>query len=98
MTLSTTPSGHIPRTPSTARKLKQTYTLQELDALPVLDVAEVAQLLRITPDTVRREIKAGNLQAENYGSGTRPVYRIPREALQRWRDSRTVTPSTQGQE
>ena len=96
MTLSTTPSGQHARTPSTARKLKQAYTLQELDALPVLDVAEVAQLLRITPDTVRREIKAGNLQAENYGSGTRPVYRIPREALNRWRDSRTVTPQPEG--
>ena len=79
-----------PRTPSEARKQRVKYSMAELEALPVLDVAEVAELLRITPDTVRREIKAGNLVAENYGSGSRPVYRIARAALEQWRTSRTV--------
>lgn len=69
-----------------------TLTAQELDTLAVLSVAEVAALLRITEDTVRREIKAGTLQAENYGSGRNAVYRIPREALDAWRELRRVTP------
>lgn len=88
----TSPStkSDTPRTPSAARKQRVKYSMAELSALPVLDVAEVAELLRITPDTVRREIRAGILQAEDYGSGSRSVYRIPKAALDAWRASRTV--------
>lgn len=88
----TLPSGNsnTPRTPSEARKQRVKFSMAELAALPVLDVAEVSEFLRITPDTVRREIRAGILEAENYGSGSRPVYRISRAALDSWRASRTV--------
>lgn len=88
----TSPSdnSNTPRTPSAARKQRIKLTPLELEALSVYDVAEVSDLLRITSDTVRREIRAGILQAENYGSGSRPVYRIPRAALEQWRASRMV--------
>jgi excisionase family DNA binding protein len=94
----TAPALHpdrAPRNPRRAGRKAVTLTAAELDALPVLSVAEVAALLRITEDTVRREVKAGNLRAENYGSGRNAVYRIPREALNEWRASRTVTPGAQ---
>ena len=78
--------------PRRAGRKPVTLTARELDALTVLSVAEVAALLRITEDTVRREIKAGTLTAENYGSGRNAVYRIPRAALDAWRELRRVTP------
>jgi excisionase family DNA binding protein len=40
---------------------------------------EVAQMLRVTPATVRNMIKSGQLPALKLGSGPRPFYRI-REA------------------
>ena len=93
MTTPTSQGAIRPRTPSEARKQRVKLDTLELATVPVLDVAEVAEFLSITPDTVRREIKAGKLEAENYGSGSRPVYRIARAALDRWRASRTVPAS-----
>lgn len=96
----TAPALHpdrAPRNPRRAGRKAVTMTAAELDALTVLSVAEVAALLRITEDTVRREIKAGSLRAENYGSGKNAVYRIPREALGQWRAARTVAPSAQAE-
>lgn len=97
MTAPVTRENRAPRNPRRAGRKPVTLTAAELEALPVLSVAEVAALLRITEDTVRREIKAGNLRAENYGSGRNAVYRIPRAALDEWRAARTVTPTGQGE-
>ena len=44
---------------------------------------EVATRLRVTPEQVRSLIRKGMLYAINVGAGNkRPLYRIPREALQ----------------
>lgn len=44
---------------------------------------EVAARLRVTPEQVRSLIRKGMLYAINVGAGNkRPLYRIPREALQ----------------
>lgn len=80
------------RNPRRKGRAPITMSAAELEALSVLSIAEVAVFLRIAEDTVRAEIKAGNLHAENYGSRGRPVYRISREALNRWRESRSVVP------
>ncbi|MDV6376090.1 helix-turn-helix domain-containing protein [Deinococcus arenicola] len=94
MTLSTK-SSNTPRTPRRTGRKPVTLTPAELDALGVLSVAEVSALVRIAEDTVRREVRAGNLKAEDYGTPGRPVYRITREALNAWRAARAVTPTGQ---
>ncbi len=80
MTLTRTRSQKVGRTPA------------ELETLPYLDAREVGRLLRITRDTVYEAIRSGDLPAENYGSGQRPIYRISRAALAHWQASRKVTP------
>ena len=93
MTASTLqPVKNQPRTPKQVRKEKMALTFADLEALPVFDPREVAQYLRIDSGSVYRAIKGGELPVENHGSGSRPVYRISREALAHWRASRLVTP------
>ena len=41
-----------------------------------LTVAEVAERLRVSPKTIRREIREGRLPAIDWGEGTRPYWRI----------------------
>ncbi|WP_169726649.1 helix-turn-helix domain-containing protein [Deinococcus murrayi] len=67
---------------------RTTLTPEQLDALHVLDVVETAALLRVGTDLIRREIRSGSLPAENYGTATRPVYRIHRAQLDAWRAER----------
>lgn len=66
-------------------------TPEQLNALLVLDVVEAAALLRLSTDKIRQEIKKGTLSAENFGTPTRPLYRITREALNAYREARRVT-------
>lgn len=80
---------HI-RTPSGARQRGREYTPQELAQFEYLDVKEAAALKRINHERVRKAIHAGELEAENYGSERRPVYRIHRDALARWTEGRKV--------
>lgn len=93
MTLST--KSNTPRTPRRTGRKAVTLTPAQLDALSVLSIAEVSASIRIAEDTVRREVRLGNLKAEDYGTAGRPVYRITREALNAWREARTVTPTGQ---
>ena len=51
----------------------------------MLDVVEAAALMRVSPAKIRAEIHAGRLQAENYGTALRPLFRIPRANLDAWR-------------
>lgn len=67
-------------------------TPQQLDALVMLDVVETAALLRVGTDKVRQAIKRGELLAEDFGSAQRPKYRIPREAIDAYRESKRVIP------
>lgn len=69
---------------------KTALTPEQLDALHVLDVVETAALLRVGTDLIRREIRAGTLPAENYGTPQRPVYRIHRAQLDAWRAERST--------
>ncbi len=60
-------------------------TPQQLDALLMLDVVEAAALVRVSTAKMRAEIKSGRLVAENFGTPTRPLYRIHRTQLDAWR-------------
>lgn len=67
-------------------------TPQQLDALLMLDVVEAAALMRMSGAKIRAEMKAGRLIAENFGTATRPLYRIHRAQLDAWRAAaRTAT-------
>ena len=76
------------------QRAKTIHSPAELSTMPYLTPREVAQMLRITQDTVYRAIQVGDLDAENYGSGRRPIYRISADAVRAWRTSRAVVPST----
>ena len=41
-----------------------------------LSVIEFADKLRVHPNTIRKAIKAGRIQAIRIGRGKRPIYRI----------------------
>ena len=84
-----------PRTPIRTGRKPVTLTPAQLEELNVLSIAEVSALLRIAEDTVRREVRLGNLKAENYGTEGRPVYRIFRECVDAWREARVVRPIRQ---
>ncbi|UQN07408.1 hypothetical protein [Deinococcus sp. QL22] len=90
----TIPSIHaepLTRSPRTTNgRQRTTLTPQQLDTLTVLDVVETAALLRIGQDLVRKEIRAGRLIAENYGTPSRPIYRIYRPQLDAWRAVRST--------
>lgn len=67
------------------KRQKTTLTPQQLEQLVFLDVVEAAALVRFSPAKIRQEIKEGRLIAENFGTPTRPLYRIYREQLDAWR-------------
>lgn len=46
-------------------------------------IKEFAVLLRIHPNTVRRAIKSGRINAFKVGSGKRSTYRIPKSEINR---------------
>lgn len=48
----------------------------------VYSIDEAAQMLRVHPDTIRRMIKRGELQANRVGR----QYRIPRSELEKFTD------------
>lgn len=84
----TTPFNPLTAPPQrVGRRQRTDLTPTQLDALIFLDVVEAGALIRVSPAKIRAEIKAGRLLAENYGTPTRPLYRIHREQLDRWRDA-----------
>ncbi|WP_102125540.1 helix-turn-helix domain-containing protein [Deinococcus planocerae] len=50
----------------------------------VFTLAEVAAVLRVTPETIRRRIVAGELSAVEVGGRERKQYRITANDLARW--------------
>ena len=50
----------------------------------VYSVSEVAEALRVSPETVRRKIAAGELNAIELGGGARKQYRILARDLAAW--------------
>jgi excisionase family DNA binding protein len=57
----------------------------------VLTTAQVAQLLQLSPRTVQRAIRQGQLKATRFGR----VYRVTDQDLREWWEKmRTVSPST----
>ncbi len=50
----------------------------------VYSVSEVAEALRVSPETVRRKIAAGELSAIELGGGARKQYRILARDLAAW--------------
>jgi excisionase family DNA binding protein len=50
----------------------------------VFTIAEIARVLRVSDETIRRKISAGELEAVEVSSTPRKTYRIPEYALVRW--------------
>jgi excisionase family DNA binding protein len=50
----------------------------------VFTIAEVAKVLRVSDETIRRKIIAGELEAIEVSKKPRKIYRIPPYALVRW--------------
>ena len=86
-----------PRTPIRTGRKPVTLTPWRsfVEELNDLSIAEVSALIRIAEDTVRRDVRLGNLKAENYGTEERPLYRIFRECVDAWREARVVRPIRQ---
>ncbi len=57
-----------------------------------MTVAEVRKTLRVSPNKVLRWIKTGKLKASNISTTGRPVYRIARSELDRFRNLIAVEP------
>jgi excisionase family DNA binding protein len=55
-------------------------TVQKLDSEVVLLVSEVAQIARVSEDTIRRQIRLGQLRARKIGRCTR----VNRAEADRW--------------
>ena len=60
------------------------------DTDAVLTVLQVATLLQLRPETVRRKIAAGEIEAFRTADGEKSSLRVERSALRRWMDSRKV--------
>lgn len=60
---------------------------------PLLTVVEVAEVLRLAPETVRRHCRAGTLRAvqQHTGRGGSPLL-IPRSAVIEWLQRRELHP------
>ena len=56
-----------------------------------LSIEHASQLTDLSPDTIRRAVLRGELIASNKGSGKRPLYRIPRDELDRWMRSMSAS-------
>jgi excisionase family DNA binding protein len=61
-------------------------------------VGEVARQLGVNRQTVTTLIAKGQLQAVNISSGKKPIYRIPKKALEEFLKRRTVEVSTTEEE
>lgn len=59
------------------------------------NVPTIAEQLAVKPDTIRGWIAAGELVASNVARkrGTRPLWRIAQEDLERFLDARRATPA-----
>lgn len=55
----------------------------------VLFVREVAETMRMSPATVYKAIKSGELRAEQYGTGKNSI-RVDRRAYLEWRERHTI--------
>ena len=57
----------------------------------LLTEQEAAAIARVSLKTIRRLIASGKLDALNYGTGGRALWRIPRDALLRVQPAHTIT-------
>lgn len=61
------------------------------DTDAILTVREVATLLQLRPETIRRKIAAGDIEAFRIADGEKASLRIRGSALGRWMDKRKVS-------
>ncbi len=60
------------------------------DTDSVLTVLQVATLLQLRPETIRRKIAAGEIEAFRTADGEKSSLRVERTALRRWIDAQKV--------
>lgn len=48
-----------------------------------LSINDFAKILKIHPNTVRRQIKKGKINIIKFGSEKKPLYRIPKSEIER---------------
>jgi excisionase family DNA binding protein len=73
------------------RVLEEIEQPQPVPDTDVLDPPAVARLVGCSPDTVRDWIRSGQLRAANVANGNRPLYKIRREDLDTFLESRNHT-------
>ncbi len=54
----------------------------------MLDAREVARMLRVSEDTVRRMARAGEIPHLRLGVGNRRIYRFRKKHIEKWLDAR----------
>lgn len=58
---------------------------------PLLTPEQVGEELQLPVEHVRRRIRCGDLGGINIGTDRRPMYRVPRTALDKYLADRAVT-------
>ena len=64
--------------------------MNDPDTDAILTVLQVATLLQLRPETVRRKIAAGEIEAFRTAAGEKSSLRVKRSALGRWMDAQKV--------
>jgi excisionase family DNA binding protein len=88
------PVEECKRSVSAVAQFRRVLSALESPALPdgeVLDPPEVARLVGCSPDTVRDWIRSGQLRAANVARGSRPLWKIQRDDLDTFLESRNHT-------
>ena len=58
------------------------------ESLDFLTIKEMAVLIRVHPNTIRRAIRSGKISALRVGKGVSAIYRIPKSEINRLAFSR----------
>ena len=90
-------AGRGTRSPAPARngKEERMATTEDAKIPEVLFVREVAEVMRMSPTTVYKAIHAGELRAEQYGTGKNSM-RVDRKAFEEWRERHRIGPRDAG--
>ena len=65
-------------------KWERTCTVHHMTPSDYLTLEEVAEIIRVSPWTVKRRIAAGEIDAHNFGTGRRRILRVTRAEVERY--------------